>query len=80
MKYYNNRENNGMSVQKRCSNIFNFIRPEDISKVSVKVQIDLTDISVMKPEVLKKRFNSLVLLLHDHCWISSVAADNAEKQ
>ena len=39
-----------------------------------------TDISVMKPEVLKKRFNSLVLLLHDHCWISSVAVDNAEKQ
>ena len=34
----------------------------------------------MKPEGLKKRFNSLILLLHDHRWISSVAADNAEKQ
>ena len=39
-----------------------------------------TDISVMKPKVLKKRFNSLVLLLHDHRWILSVASDNAEKQ
>ena len=38
-----------------------------------------TDISVMKSEVLKKSFNSLVLKLHDHRWISSLAADNAEK-
>lgn len=38
------------------------------------------EIKNMKPEVLKKRFNSLVIFLHDHRWISSAAADNAEKQ
>lgn len=34
----------------------------------------------IKPEFLKKRFDSLVLFLHDYCWISSAAADNTEKQ
>ena len=33
----------------------------------------------MKPEVLKKRFNSFVLFLHNPCWKFSAAADNAEK-
>ena len=38
------------------------------------------EIKIMKPDVLKKRFNSVVFFLHDYCCISSFAADNAEKQ
>ena len=32
----------------------------------------------MRPEFLKKKFNSLLLFLYDHCWKSSAAADNGE--
>ena len=39
-----------------------------------------TKIKIMKPEFLNKRFNSLVLFLHVHCWISSTAVDSTEKQ
>ena len=39
-----------------------------------------TEISSLKPEILKKRFNLLVQLFHDDRIIYSIAAEKAEKQ
>ena len=39
-----------------------------------------TEISSLKPEILKKRFNLLVQLFHDDRIISSIAAEKAEKR
>ena len=38
------------------------------------------EISTLKPDALKLRFGMLVQLLHDDGWISSTAAEKAEKQ
>ena len=40
--------------------------------------LSTTEISSLKPEILKKRFNLLVQLFHDDRIISSIAAENGE--